>query len=767
VVRIDLNDHTDALKALKQEQIDKEKAIEFVSEKVLKLKPGLDLELFKQCCEQKQKVRIVIMLDGFDEISPIYKDTVIDLLQALRQTAAEQLWVTTRPHLREELEDKLQQLSYTLEPFSEENQVEFLTKFWSLKDWFTEPNDKEEEIGKSKLEIYAKTLIKKLSVSIKDKDRQFTGIPLQTRMLAEAFDKDVKIFYVSAESISELPFKLDLLELYERFIERKYEIYQEEKLQVSVNNPAAKEQRKRHLKSIREDHQLLALKVLCTEEQVAQIQNNRECVFSTEQLTRIGIVQVSDDGKPHFIHRTFAEYYVADFLVNRLTDGNNTSEQVQTFILKDIFLKEDYRVVRVFVDGLLSMCMPPDEVLKQYGNGISDLLTVSEMVLNQAAREGNANIIGFLLNSLQEADHRDSLIQLLLAKDNERKTAWHLAVFWGNMEALQKLWECANENLTREELKNKYVSAQDSGKKTAWHVAAEEGNLKILQQLWEWAKEKLTDEELNNNLLLANDSRGKIAWHMAAKSGNTEVLEKIWKYAEDRLTPEELKNKLLLATDKLRQTAWHYATWEGNINLLQTLWELAKEKLTAQDLSNKLLLAKVKRGQTAWHVAAERGNLELLERIWDWATLIQTPEDLNSKLMLETDNRERTVWHLAAECGKLKLLEKLWEWAKEVLTAEEIKENLLLAGDDNEQTFLHVAAKRTTTTELEQLWDWATQNLTQEEIRKLLLAEDDHEDTVLNLVAKRRNTEVLEKMRDWAKEFLTPEEQRNVFGQRR
>jgi len=130
VVRIDLNNHTDALTALKQKHIDKEKAIEFVSEKLLKLKPGLEMELFKQCCEQKQKVRIIIMLDGFDEISPFYKETVIDLLQALRQTAVEQLWVTTRPHLRKELEDKLQQLSYTLEPFSEGNKVEFLRKFW-------------------------------------------------------------------------------------------------------------------------------------------------------------------------------------------------------------------------------------------------------------------------------------------------------------------------------------------------------------------------------------------------------------------------------------------------------------------------------------------------------------------------------------------------------------------------------------------------------------------------------------------------------------
>jgi hypothetical protein len=120
VVRIDLNDHTDALKALKEEEIDSKKATEFVSEKLLKLKSDLELELFKQCCEQKQKVRIVMMLDGFDEISPFYKQTMIDLLQALRQKAIEQLWVTTRPHLREELEDKLHQLSNKLEPFSED-----------------------------------------------------------------------------------------------------------------------------------------------------------------------------------------------------------------------------------------------------------------------------------------------------------------------------------------------------------------------------------------------------------------------------------------------------------------------------------------------------------------------------------------------------------------------------------------------------------------------------------------------------------------------
>jgi len=46
-VRIYLNDHTDTLKAMKEEQINTEKENEFASVKMLKVKPGFELELFK------------------------------------------------------------------------------------------------------------------------------------------------------------------------------------------------------------------------------------------------------------------------------------------------------------------------------------------------------------------------------------------------------------------------------------------------------------------------------------------------------------------------------------------------------------------------------------------------------------------------------------------------------------------------------------------------------------------------------------------------
>jgi len=429
VVRIDLNDHTDELMALKQEQINRKKANEFVSEKVLKLKPGLDLELFKHCCEKKQEVRIVIMLDNFDEISLFYKETVIDLLQALRQTAVEQLWVTSRPHLRNELEDKLQQLSCTLEPFSQEDQFEFLTKFWGLKKWFSEMKEE----SKKRLQIYATKLIKELVNSINDKDRELTGIPLQTGTLAEAIDEEDRAFCQSFEFTPDLPFQLDLLGLYGRFIERKYDIYQDEKLQVRVSNVAGIGQRELELINMRNNHQLLALKVLFTEEQVALFQNNTECLFSTGDLTRIGVVQINYEGKLHFIHRTFAEYCVADYLVNYWTKENDTSEQVKTFILKDIFMEEDYWVIRVFIDGLLLRCKPSTQMLKQYGNRICVLQ--NDCLLHRAALEGNANIIEFLLDSIRAGGHTDTASRLLLAEDTKEQPGT-----WLQLKATCRYW---------------------------------------------------------------------------------------------------------------------------------------------------------------------------------------------------------------------------------------------------------------------------------------------------------------------------------------
>ena len=102
VVKIDLNDHTDALEVQRKQKIE---AVEFLSQRLLKLDSPFEKELFEQ---RLKEGKVVVMLDGVDEISPIYEKTVIDLLQVLKQMMVQQVWVTTRPHLRETLEKDLQ-----------------------------------------------------------------------------------------------------------------------------------------------------------------------------------------------------------------------------------------------------------------------------------------------------------------------------------------------------------------------------------------------------------------------------------------------------------------------------------------------------------------------------------------------------------------------------------------------------------------------------------------------------------------------------------
>ena len=759
VERIDLNDHTDALTTLEKEQIDKERAIEFVSEKLLKLEPGVELEVFKQSCEEKQKVRIIIMLDAFDEISPKYKQTVIDLLQALRQTAVEQLWVTTRPHLREELEENLQQLSYTLEPFSEKNQVEFLLKFWCLKDWFIEAGSEVEEEFKTKLEIYAKHLIRKLTKSISDKDRQFTGIPLQCRMLAEAFDKEVKVFCQSTEFVPELPFKLDLLGLYEIFTNRKYDICVEEKFKFLMTNVAVEELRKQWVKTNIENHQILALKMLLTVEELALLHIDSQCTSVDENLIRTGIVQTGNKGKLHFIHRTFAEFYVADYFVNELTKGSYISQQIQDVLLQKIFLEEEYRVIRAFIDGLLSRSKPPNEVIKQYGNRINDLGKDDLLTLHTAACEGNAHIIGFLLDSLKETGKADTWVKLLLARDYDSHTVWHVAAKKGQLEVLHKLWEWAKEVLTQEELNNMFL-AKDEFERTAWHMAAERGQLEVLHKLWEWAKKVLTTEELIKKLFLDQDLVGRTAWYVAAEKGKLEVLHRQWELIKEVLTPEESR-QLLLTNDNFRSIGWHIAAEKGQLQALNKMWECAKEVLTPEELSNKLFLAKDEDNRTTWYVAAEKGKLDILHKLWEWAKEVLTPEELK-KLFFARGKGERATWHAAAKKGKLVILHKMWEWAKEVLTSEELH-NMFLAKDRDERTVWHVAAKKGQLEVLHKVWEWAKEILPPEEINKLFLAKDKFGKTAWHMASERSHPEILCTVWECAKEVLTPEEINKFF----
>jgi len=212
------------------------------------------------------------------------------------------------------------------------------------------------------------------------------------------------------------------------------------------------------LQDIRDNLQILALRLLFGEEQVNLLRITGRSTLSDEELSKIGIAQINCEGKLQFIHRALAEYYVAHCFVKHLTNGNKTSQQIQNFPLKIIFLERECMVIRVFTDRLLSRSNT-SEVLQQYGNRIHEEGEYDVKILHQAAVESNANIMGFLLDSVKAGPHIDTLNELLLKQDDERRTIWHKAALVGNIQVLQRLWKWAKKVLSPQVLKSELLLA--------------------------------------------------------------------------------------------------------------------------------------------------------------------------------------------------------------------------------------------------------------------------------------------------------------------
>jgi hypothetical protein len=168
-------------------------------------------KIFLQALEETGKM--VIILDGFDEISPYYTPKVNILQTAIRDKNSLKDLVSSCFSHWQNLKDIVIKLAFMLQPFTLENQIEFLEQYWNIDI-------------KRYIEGYLQMLTEKLlslcSQNFSDKDEEFTCIPLQTMMLREAFMKEA-VEYCSKANLN-LPEKFNLLDLFNKFWEKKCDI---------------------------------------------------------------------------------------------------------------------------------------------------------------------------------------------------------------------------------------------------------------------------------------------------------------------------------------------------------------------------------------------------------------------------------------------------------------------------------------------------------------------------------------------------------------
>ncbi|XP_058453811.1 serine/threonine-protein phosphatase 6 regulatory ankyrin repeat subunit A-like [Malaya genurostris] len=298
-----------------------------------------------------------------------------------------------------------------------------------------------EQDYQSKIELYAKALLEKVVHIFGENMSRFMGIPLQLRLLAEGFQREVIEF--SKSQRHEVPSfeALNVLDIYEHFIEAKYDVYFKEKIRLDSSSQYIKNNL---TECFNKDHQCLAFSVLFPEvEQTDIVQMfDKHKLPEPERvngLKSLGIIQSVGNAKNvYFIHKTFAEYFAATLFTGSLKKNiSNPSkyESIKRFLLQEMF-KDSNEVIRNFIDRILAKDSPIySATLDQNLSTINDLLykknldvtivdRLGRTALHLAVQEGSIYIVRVLLaagfNGLQS--------------DIFGKTSLHYAFSYGGSE---------------------------------------------------------------------------------------------------------------------------------------------------------------------------------------------------------------------------------------------------------------------------------------------------------------------------------------------
>lgn len=306
--------------------------------KILKIK-GFEAQVFKQFFKMN---RVKFLLDGFDEISPSFKEFNLSLFRAITRESQNQLWISTRPHFENELFETLsseddknaRELGGKFEEIFKEDTVHVLRFFPITKieqeDFLRRKlESKLTDAGKIEENLHElMRVINKLEKETSDLSPYHDLSPLMLQLIDEICDDDsnfkimkkyfAKGFEAKADAAKFLTDSTDVMScLYQKAFELLFG----------------------------EGHEVFK----CFGD--AQ-------TLSIEQMARIGFISLNSLQEFEFIHQTFTDFFVADYIFKKIfLTSPEPAEKFLQPVLRTILLKSYQPMLTTFLDGAIRLCL--------------------------------------------------------------------------------------------------------------------------------------------------------------------------------------------------------------------------------------------------------------------------------------------------------------------------------------------------------------------------------------------------------------------------
>nr|CAD7266639.1 unnamed protein product [Timema shepardi] len=434
------------------------------------------------------------------------------------------------------------------------------------------------------------------AISGTTKDRHFTGIPLQTLLLAEVFENDLRVYQESKQfNFHE---ECDLFLLYDRFVEKKWDVYLSEKKKEDTSNIGVQHDNEDLKNIFMSNHMIAALLRILSPKDLSvlkykdlQVKGSRFIGRVEQGYDHTGIILGITDGVPRFVHHTFAEYFTAKWFAMNFSENRNFVEHN--------FWESSYEVVKSIFDRILANDSDLHiAVLRNDVAAVTSLLEKGAEVnfrdmggrsaLHLAAVQKNGeDVIEILLKHGADIHLVDEVLQWTGLRYADKVRAWSVIGV-----ILQ------NKGNTNDLVFTKQTFCDGDYIISALHIAAKGGYIELLEFLL------YTDKYIN--ISLDNDKYSLL--HVAAQYGQRGVLELLLD-----------KGANILCKDKNENTPMHFASKNGHLDVVQCLVERMESKKFDKEYYRYINLvleginSKDKQGKTPLFIASEHNHLEVVK----------------------------------------------------------------------------------------------------------------------------------------------------------